>query len=234
LGSSSCHTRPMCGRFVQAQSAQAYAEHFGAEVEVSEALDASWNVAPTDHVYAVAQHEGTRRLGTFRWGLIPWFAKDIKVGARHINARSETLATKAAFKDSFARKRCLVPADGFFEWEKLESGGKLPHYIHSTDGAPLALAGLWASWKSPEGERLATCAIVTAQPNDLIEPIHDRMPVVLPAEHWDVWLDRDYHDLGELGGFLGPVASGVLTEHAVSTLVNDVKNNYPECIEPLR
>jgi len=224
----------MCGRFVQAQSAQSYAAHFGAMVSLDEQVKPSWNVAPTDRVYAVAEHEGSRLLGAFRWGLIPWFAKDAKVGSRHINARAETAASTATFRDSFARKRCLIPADGFYEWEKRESGGKLPHFIHHGDGTPLALAGLWSSWKSPGGERVATCSIITTRPNDLVSPIHDRMPVVLAPESWDHWLDRDTADPAALTALLLPAADGTLTEHPVSTLVNDVKNNYAECIVPLR
>ncbi len=224
----------MCGRFVQAQSAQSYAAHFGAVVSLDEQVRPSWNVAPTDRVYAVAEHDGSRLLGAFRWGLIPWFAKDPKIGSRHINARAETAATAASFKDSFARKRCLIPADGFYEWEKLESGGKLPHFIHHGDGTPLALAGLWSSWKAPDGERVTSCTIITTRPNELVGPIHDRMPVVLPRESWDRWLSREVVDPTELTLLLAPAADGTLIEHPVSTLVNDVKNNYAECIAPLR
>jgi putative SOS response-associated peptidase YedK len=224
----------MCGRFVQAQSAQSYAEHFGAVVALDESLDPSWNVAPTDRVYAVAEHAGERRLGTFRWGLIPWFAKEAKAAARHINARAETAATSPAFRDAFASKRCLIPADGFYEWEKRESGGKVPHFIHHADGTPLPLAGLWSSWKAPDGERITTCSILTTAPDALVSPIHDRMPVILPRAAWDRWLDRDMSDTVELRTLLGPAVEGRLTEYAVSTLVNDVKNNYPECVAPLR
>jgi len=224
----------MCGRFVQAQSAQSYAAHFGAGLATEESLDASWNVAPTDRVYAVAQHDGERTLGTFRWGLNPWYADSPKVGARHINARAETVASKPAFKDSFARKRCIVPADGFYEWEKLESGGKLPHYIHREDDAPLALAGLWGSWRDPDGGRITTCTIITTKPNELVAGLHDRMPVVLGADSWDRWLDPGYDDGAWLRSVLVPAPAGGMLEHAVSTLVNDVKNNYPECVEPLR
>ena len=224
----------MCGRFVQAQSPQSYAAHFGAGLAVEESLDPSWNVAPTDRVYAVADHEGARTLGTFRWGLIPWYAASPRVAAKHINARAETVASKPAFKDSFARRRCIIPADGFYEWERLESGGKLPHYIRSEDGTPLALAGLWASWRDPDGERITTCTIITTKPNDLVERLHDRMPVVLPGDSWDRWLDPEYSDEPGLRSLLAAPPSRGMTEHAVSTLVNDVKNNYPECIEPLR
>ncbi len=224
----------MCGRFVQAQSAQSYAAHFGAVVALDEQLDASWNVAPTDRVYAVAEHDGERRLGTFRWGLIPWFAKEPKGAARHINARAETAATSPVFRDSFARKRCLIPADGFYEWEKRESGGKLPHFIRHGDGTPLAFAGLWSSWKSPEGDRVTTCSIITTTPNGLVAPIHDRMPLILLRAGWDRWLDREVTDPAAVSPLLVPAGDGLLTEHPVSTLVNDVKNNYPECVEPLR
>lgn len=223
----------MCGRFVQAQSAQSYAEHFGAAIQVPEALAPSWNVAPTDRVYAVAEHDGERLLGAFRWGLIPWFADDPRVGAKHINARAETVATKAAFKDSLVRRRCLIPADGFYEWERREPGGKVPHFIHHADGTPLALAGLWGSWKAPDGERVTTCTIVTTRPDDLIAPIHDRMPVILPRDSWDRWLDRDLTDPAVVGQMLAPTTAGTLAEYAVSTLVNDVRNNYPECLAPL-
>lgn len=224
----------MCGRFVQAQSGQSYADHFGATAN-SEALDPSWNVAPTDRVYAVAEHEGTRTLGTFKWGLVPWYADSPAVSSKHINARAETVATKPAFKESFARRRCIVPADGFYEWERLEAGGKLPHFIHSSEGGPLALAGLWGSWKDPEGgDRLTTCTIVTTKPNELVGKIHNRMPVVLPRDAWAQWLDPDFDDLGALQSMLTAAGEGVLAEHPVSTLVNSVKNNFPECIERLR
>ncbi|MEX1207645.1 MAG: SOS response-associated peptidase [Acidimicrobiia bacterium] len=224
----------MCGRFVQAQPAQSYADHFGATLAVPEALDPSWNVAPTDEVYAIAQHEGTRTLGKFRWGLIPWYSDSPKVASKHINARAETVASKPAFKDSFARRRCIVPADGFYEWERLEAGGKLPHYIHSSDGSPLALAGLWASWRDGEGVRLTSCTIVTTEPNELVGKIHNRMPVVLPGDAWEAWLDPAFADQSRLRGLLVASPADRLTEHAVSTLVNDVKNNYLECVAPLR
>jgi putative SOS response-associated peptidase YedK len=222
----------MCGRFVQAQDPSAYARHFGAEIS-TESLKASWNVAPTDQVYAVAEHEERRLLGTFRWGLIPWWAEDAGIGARHINARAESAATKPAFRSSFGGRRCLIPADGFFEWEKRPKG-KLPHYIFRRDGDPLALAGLWASWRNPETEeRLVTCTIITTEPNDLVGRLHDRMPVILSEEDWDRWLDRDFDDVEALQGMLGPERRGVLAEHPVSTLVNSVKNNFPECVEAL-
>jgi putative SOS response-associated peptidase YedK len=223
----------MCGRFVQAGDPGEYAAYFGADLALRERLEPSYNVAPTRRVYAVAEHEEARLLGTFRWGLVPFWAKDEKIGSRHINARAETLADRPAFRDSFLHKRCIIPADGFFEWERRPSGGKLPHYVHRAD-APLALAGLWASWRAPDSdERLVTCTIITTEPNDLLRPIHDRMPVVLAPEDWDAWLDRGMSDADALRQMLRPAPEGALEEYPVSTLVNDTKNDYPECIAPL-
>jgi len=223
----------MCGRFVQAQDPATYAEYFGAApVENLETAAPSYNVAPTDRVYAVADHGSERHLVRMRWGLVPFWAKDIGIGSRHINARAESIATKAAFRDSFAGKRCLIPADGFFEWQK-RTKGKLPHYLLRTDGNPLALAGLWASWRDPgSGERLLSCTIITTEPNDLVAPIHDRMPVVLPEGAWDRWLDREFGEVEALQALLVPSAEP-MTAHPVSTLVNSVRNNLPECIVPL-
>ncbi len=223
----------MCGRFVQAQSAGAYAEYFGVDEIKTESLAPSYNVAPTDSVYAIADHGGARQLGTFSWGLLPFWAKDRKMAARNINARAETAATKPAFRDSFASKRCLIPADGFYEWQP-KAKGKLPHYIFSSGREPLALAGLWASWKDPEtGERLRTCTILTGEPNDLVRAVHDRMPVIIAPEHWSAWLDTANTDQAELQATLGVYPSGELAMHAVSTLVNKVQNNVPELIAPL-
>lgn len=224
----------MCGRFVQAHDPAEYAEQFAASLAVPEALTPSWNVAPTDSVYAVAEHDGERLLGTFRWGLIPWFATDARIGARQINARAETVHSKASFKDSFERRRCIVPADGFYEWERREEGGKLPHFIHRRDGGALALAGLWASWRNEEGERVTSCTIITTTPNELLEPIHDRMPVVLPDDAWSRWLDPGFGDVQALRSLLVPYDPAPMSEYPVSTLVNSVKNNYPDCIAPLR
>lgn len=224
----------MCGRFVQAQPASVYARYFGADDVATEAPAPSYNVAPTDQVFAVAEHDDRRLLGAFRWGLIPWWAKEKKIGARNINARSESVASKPSFRDSFQQRRCLIPADGFYEWERKDKG-KLPHYIYASDGHPLALAGLWATWRDPEDEniRLRTCTVITGVPNDRVAGIHDRMPVILPADSWDAWLDRNNTDVDELQSLLGVYPSGALSEHAVSTLVNSVANNVPELIEPL-
>jgi putative SOS response-associated peptidase YedK len=223
----------MCGRFVQASDPGTYAEFFRVERTVTEKLPPSYNVAPTDPVYAVAEHDGERLLGSFRWGLIPFWAKDRRIAARNINARSETVAEKPAFRDSFASRRCIVPADGFYEWQ-VKPKGKLPHYLYDPRRRPLALAGLWAGWTDPEtGERVRTCTIITGAPNDVVAPIHDRMPVMLAEDAWDRWLSAETADASELAALLTVTPSSALTHHPVSTLVNKVANNVPECIEPL-
>ena len=223
----------MCGRFVQTQSAETYAEYFSVDVLRTDPITPSWNVAPTDQVYAIAEHEQERQLGTFAWGLIPWWAKDRKIAAKQINARVETIAEKAAFRDSFKERRCIVPADGFYEWEKKEKG-KLPHYIYRSSGEPLALAGLWASWKDPEtGDRYRTCTIITGKPNPLVSRLHDRMPVIMPKGSWDAWLDTTIGESATLQVLLKSLETPDLSEHAVSTLVNKVANNVPELITPL-
>jgi len=222
----------MCGRFVQVEKPEFYAEHFGAEFVRTETLQVSYNVAPTTQVYGVVDHDDSRVLTSFRWGLIPFWAKDRKIGSRAINARSETVAEKPMFKSSFAKRRCLIPIDGFYEWER-KAKGKLPHYIFSRDGRPLSVAGLWSSWHDPgTDERLVTCTILTGSPNALLEGIHDRMPIVMPADRWDAWLDpgTEHADLQRL---MTVYPADLMDEYAVSSLVNTVANNTPDLLRPL-
>ena len=183
---------------MQVEKPEFYAEHFGAEFVRTETLPVNYNVAPTETVYAVVEHGEQRALTSFRWGLVPFWAKDVKIGAKSINARSETAATKPMFRDSFKRRRCLIPADGFYEWER-RNKGKLPHYIFAADKTPLPLAGLWSSWRDPEtDDRVLTCTILTGTPNSLVEPLHDRMPIIVPHDDWDRWLDPEYEDVDAL------------------------------------
>ncbi|MEN8114728.1 MAG: SOS response-associated peptidase [Actinomycetota bacterium] len=223
----------MCGRFVQTQEAENYGSYFSVDVIKTDAVLRSWNVAPTKQVYAVAEHEQERHLGTFGWGLVPFWAKDRKIGARLINARLETIAEKPAFRDSFAARRCIIPADGFYEWEPKDRG-KLPHYFYDPDRRPLALAGLWSSWKDPESEdRYRSCTIITRDASRVVAPIHDRMPVVLPESVWDAWLDVDNKDPQTIQDLVTGLIAPDLQEHAVSTLVNRVANDVPDLIAPL-
>jgi putative SOS response-associated peptidase YedK len=223
----------MCGRFVQTQEAENYGAYFSVDVIRTDAVLRSWNVAPTKQVYAVAEHQSERQLGTFSWGLVPFWAKDPKIGARLINARVETAAEKPAFRDSFTARRCIIPAEGFYEWEPKDRG-KLPHYFFDVQQRPLAMAGLWSSWKDPDsGDRLRTCTILTGDPDPVVERVHDRMPVILPDTVWDAWLDPEITDAGTISDLLASSTGPNLAEHAVSTLVNRVANDVPELITPL-
>ena len=186
-------------------------------------------------MYAVAIGEHRRRLGTFRWGLVPWWAESPAGASRMINARAETLLSKRAFREAFARRRCIVPADGFYEWRKEPDGRRQPFYIRRADGEPLAFAGLWERWRDPSDpdRRLATCTIVTTRANATVETLHDRMPVVLPRAAWERWLDPSCEDTSEVVGLLVPAPADALVLSAVPPLVNNVRNDGPELVEPV-
>jgi putative SOS response-associated peptidase YedK len=231
----------MCGRFVSAGSPDRIAAYFDTVLPtevVAESLGENYNVAPTQDIYAVVgAGDGTARLDAFHWGLVPSWAKDRKIGSKMINARAETLAEKPSFKSLFRTKRCIVPMDGFYEWKAGVEGGpvntkgkllKQPMYIHRADGDPLAVAGLWTRWKDPddpEGRFLHSATIVTTAANHTMEPVHDRMPVVLPSSQWVTWLDPANNDLDALALLLVGCADDVLVMHEVSTEVNNVRNN---------
>ncbi len=238
----------MCGRFVSASPPDEFARYFDAAAPEA-LLEPSYNVAPTNDVYAVLNDGGVRRLDAFHWGLVPPWAKDPKVGSRMINARAETLATKNAYKPAFKRRRCLIPADGFYEWKKLPgTKRKQPQFIHRADGERMAFAGLWEVWRGPKraeesdkgaegdkpagkgGEPLRSCTIITTTPNETLAPIHDRMPVILPESAWDEWLDPTNDDLDTLGKLLVPAPASIVTAHAVFTQVNSVRNKGAELI----
>jgi putative SOS response-associated peptidase YedK len=224
----------VCGRFVAATPPDQVAAYFGATPEAL--LEPSWNVAPTHDVYAVLEDGGVRHLDAFHWGLVPSWAKDPKIGNRMINARAETLGEKAAFKAAFKRRRCIIPADGFYEWQKVPGQKtKVPHHITRADGDPLAFAGLWEVWRGPEKDQepLRSVTIVTTAANETMAPIHDRMPVILPETAWDSWLDRGDDDLATLGKLLVPAPKTLLTMHPVSTEVNNVRNKGPHLVDPV-
>ncbi|WP_421120104.1 SOS response-associated peptidase [Aquihabitans daechungensis] len=227
----------MCGRYVSTSTPDEIARYFDADEQPERALEASWNVAPTDDVYVVLERDDVRLVAEHHWGLVPFWAKSAAVGNKMINARADGLATKGAFKDSFARKRCIVPADGFYEWQRLPGQKvKQPYLITRRTGEPLAFAGLWSSWKPPGtdgSERLRSATIITTTPNDLMATIHDRMPVILPASAWDEWLDPANTDVDGLERLLVPAPSDVLTMRAVSTEVNNVRNQGAHLIDPI-
>jgi putative SOS response-associated peptidase YedK len=225
----------VCGRFTSKTPAADLAEYFGVDEVVAPELGARFNVAPTDETYAVAESSDGRRLGTFRWGLVPFWAKDLKVGAKMINARAESLLDKPAFRRTFERRRCIIPADGFYEWAEVPGRKKKqPYFIHRKDGDILAFAGLWASWRPKDGsdDRLVTCTVITGEPNDVVRPLHDRMPVVLPPSAWKEWLDPHNDEVGALTRLLVPAPSELYEAIAVVDAVSDVRNDGPHLLEP--
>lgn len=224
----------MCGRFVSATPADEVARYFDAQAPEA-ALEPSWNVAPTNDIYVVLEDGGIRRVAPHHWGLVPVWAKSPALGNKMINARAEGLADKNAFKHAFKRRRCIVPVDGFYEWQKIEGQKvKQPFFISRPDGEPLAFAGLWEEWKGPDrsgDQRLRSATIITTEANSTMAPVHDRMPVILPPSAWDTWLDEDNADLETLGRLLVPAPPEILTLRPVSTEVNNVRNKGAQLIE---
>jgi putative SOS response-associated peptidase YedK len=222
----------MCGRFTQQRPASELAEIFAAE-PLADDPGARFNVAPTDDALVVVQREERRAITAYRWGLIPHWAADLKTGSRMFNARAETITTSPAFRSAFHRRRCLVPVDSFYEWKR-EGKVRQPFNIERTDGRPLVLAGLWAGWKDPDTETVRrTFTIVTTSPNEAVAELHDRMPVILPDDRWERWLDPSPADPSELIGLLQPTDEVALRIYAVNRDVNDVRRDGPELIEPL-
>lgn len=222
----------MCGRFSQQRPASELAEIFAAE-PLADDLGARYNVAPTDPALVVVQREERRAITAYRWGLVPHWATDLKSGSRMFNARAETLTTSPAFREAFKRRRCLVPVDAFYEWKR-EGSIRQPYAVEREDGRPLALAGLWAGWHDPETEVVTrTFTIVTTSPNAAMVDLHDRMPVLVPDDAWDRWLDPSPADPGELIALLGATDEIALRIYAVSRAVNDVRRDGPELLEPL-
>lgn len=224
----------MCGRFVSATDADGLVRFFSVDDRKADDLPPSWNVAPTDEVYAVVEHQERRVLVSFRWGLVPHWADDERIGARMINARAETAPDKPAFREAFRRRRCLLPADGFYEWETLADGRKQPHFVFSPDGAPLALAGLWERWQPPsdDGERgrtVRSCTVLTTAAAPAVADLHDRMPVILPPAAWERWLDRDLQDPIALESLIAEARADLVTRPA-SPEANSVRNNHPGLI----
>lgn len=192
-----------------------------------------FNIAPTQRVMAVRAVSGspTPEATLFRWGLIPSWAKDTKIGASLINARSETVAEKPSFRTAFKKRRCLVLADGFYEWKK-NGKEKQPYFIHRADGQPLLFAGLWDRWTQGE-EPIESCTIITTTPNELMEPLHDRMPVILTLEESRFWLDDEVESPAPLQQLLDPYPADEMEAYPVASMVGSVKNDSPECVLPL-
>ena len=220
----------MCGRFTLSQPAEVIASIF--QLDEVPKLEPRYNIAPTQLVptlHKSEQHE--REFQMLRWGLIPSWAKDPAIGAKLINARAETVAEKPSFRSAFRHRRCLIIADGFYEWRRQE-GKKQPFYFRLLNGQPFAFAGLWERWQDPNGERIDSCTIITTEANEILQPIHDRMPVILNPYDYDLWLDPNQNS-SQLIQLLQPLPSNAMTSYPVSTKVNKPTNNTPELINSL-
>jgi putative SOS response-associated peptidase YedK len=222
----------MCGRFTLFVDPADLMDAFP-EFVFPEEMPQRYNIAPTQPV-AVVANNGQKQVEFFRWGLVPFWAKDRSIGNRMINARSETLAEKPAFRAAYRRRRCLVLADGFYEWHK-EPGQKrkTPYHIRLKSGSPFAFAGLWESWRSPDEEMVLSCTIITTQPNDLVAAVHHRMPVILDRAAYDLWLDPAERGPQELGSWLRPYPSSEMVAYPVSTVVNNPANEVADCVVPV-
>jgi putative SOS response-associated peptidase YedK len=219
----------MCGRYSFSPEIQQIIQKFKID-EITFEYTPRYNIAPGQLIPAILAHESKNRLGQLKWGLIPYWAKDEKIAFKTINAKAETVHEKPAFKHAFKRKRCIIPADGFYEWKKTESG-KQPMRITMKSGEPFGMAGLFDSWTAPDGTKVHTCTIITTRPNELVGEIHDRMPVILRPEDEAIWLDREKQDLELLQSLLVPYPAEEMRAYPVSPLVGNVKNDSVECIK---
>lgn len=222
----------MCGRFTLFTDIEEIKERFDIQGSFDEEYQFSYNIAPTQSVLSVINDGVRNRLGYLRWGLIPFWAKDEKAGYKMINARAETIAEKASFRNAYKKKRCLIIADSFYEWKKTPER-KIPMRIKLKNHAPFGMAGLWESWKSPEGISIYSCSVITTVPNELMTSIHDRMPVILKPEDEKDWLNPSINDPAYLQQYLKSFDSEQMEAFEVSTDVNSTKNNSPNLIQQI-
>jgi len=220
----------MCGRFTIVVSIDELMLRYLIEQPMDRYHLPRYNVAPMQNVWAVVHDGKKNRLGQLRWGLVPSWASDDKIGSKMINARRETLLEKPSFKTLVRRKRAIVPADGFYEWKK-SGNRKQPMRITMKDGSLFSMAGLYDTWQASDGRKISTCTIITTTPNSLMADIHDRMPVILRPEDEAAWLDRGNEDVGALTELLRPFSAEAMRAYPVSPIVGNVKNDSPECIE---
>jgi putative SOS response-associated peptidase YedK len=220
----------MCSRFSQTATPEMIVQQF--DVAVPPLFAPRYNIAPSQPVVAIRIEPGTatRQLVLLRWGLIPSWAKDPKIGYQCINAKSETVAEKPSFRDAFKARRCLVIATGFYEWQ-VQGRAKQPMWIGLKSRRPFAFAGLWEQWQPPEGEAIESCTIITTEPNELLRPIHNRMPVILPPASYGRWLNQTVQQAEPLKALLRPYPGDELLAHPVSTLVNNPRHDAPDCLE---
>jgi putative SOS response-associated peptidase YedK len=222
----------MCGRYRLTRAQKYLEEHFDAcgEVEVLP----RYNIAPSQPVVTIRQdaREPVRNLSTMRWGLVPSWAKDTSMAFKTINARAETVSATASFREPFKAQRCLIPADGFYEWQR-NGKTKQPYCFEVIDGELFAFAGLWDRWRNPQGDVIESCTILTTTPNSLLADVHDRMPVILRPDDYDLWLDPALRDAGSLSAMLRPFDAALMHRYPVGSRVNNVQNDDADCAKPL-
>ena len=224
----------MCGRFVQYSPVEKVQQIFNIGTEPLEVIP-NYNVTPTQKILTIIKHDNENKLEKLHWGLVPFWAKDVTIGSRMINARAETVSQKPSFRNAFRKRRCLIPVDGFYEW-KGEKGNKQPYYVFIPSGEPFAFAGLWETWidqKSDEESVYNSCTIITTGASESIREIHHRMPAILAPESHEKWLNTDIQDSIELQAIIDDDLIYDMKYYPVSTLVNSVKNNDPNCIKPI-
>ncbi len=224
----------VCGRFTVTATVDQLIDRFDVEFFLQEEeFVPSYNVAPSQSVLAVINNGRHNKMGFLRWGLIPPWAKDMSIGYKMINARAETLTEKPSFRNAYKSKRCLIVADSFYEWKRVDSKKKIPMRITLKSNELFAMAGLWENWKSPEGESIFSCSVITTSPNQLVQDIHDRMPVILRPEDEKYWLDPSITDTTKLNHLLRPLEHHLMDAYEVSHLVNSPKNNSIELIQKI-
>jgi putative SOS response-associated peptidase YedK len=222
----------MCGRFVQNFTFETLQDNFNVQT-VDADIPPSYNVAPTQEILTIIRYDNNNKLERLHWGLVPFWAKDISIGNRMINARAETVSSKPSFRNAFKKHRCLIPAGGFYEW-KGEKGNKQPFYITIPSGEPFAFAGLWETWTDKDDESVyKSCTIITTSASDSISELHNRMPVILDPNFYKQWLDVELQDAKQLEPILKDGIIHDMKYYPVSTRVNSVKNNDPNCIKPV-
>jgi putative SOS response-associated peptidase YedK len=226
--------RGMCGRFTLTATIDELLDRFDVESFLQEEeYFPSYNVAPSQSVIAVINNGKANKMGFLRWGLIPPWAKDMSIGYKMINARSETLAEKPSFKNAYQKKRCIIVADSFYEWKRIDSKTKIPMRIKLKSDNLFAMAGLWEKWKSPEGKDIFSCSVITTNANELVKDIHDRMPVILHPIDEKTWLDPSLTNTHSLNQLLKPLDPILMDAYEVSPLVNSPKNNSIELIQSI-
>jgi putative SOS response-associated peptidase YedK len=222
----------MCGRFVQNFTFETLQRNFNFST-VEADIPPNFNVAPTQEILTIIKHDNENKLERLHWGLVPFWAKDVSIGNRMINARAETVASKPSFRNAFKKRRCLIPASGFYEW-KGEKGQKQPYYITIPSGEPFAFAGLWETWNEKDNDSVyKSCTIITTSASESIVELHNRMPVILKPEVYEKWLDSKIHDIKELQIIINDYLNYDMKYYPVSTFVNSVNNNDPNCIKPI-